>query len=116
MRLFLRDILAEKRRRGDADTELFRRVASYEFAAGLNATAEGAARAMRRWVDSRPAWVSDAQQAGRVAMLAAIEQAFDHDRREEGTSASLGVRHNLTDERPTLQTLPLTPPCSRLRS
>jgi len=92
VRLFLRDILAEKRRRGDADTELFRRVASYEFAAGLNATAEGAARAMRRWVDSRPAWVSDAQQAGRVAMLAAIEQAFDHDRREEGTSASLGVR------------------------
>lgn len=79
--MFLRDILAEKRRRGDADAELFRRVASFEFAAGLNATAEGAASAMRRWVDSRPAWVSDAQHAGRVAVLAAIEEAVDQDRR-----------------------------------
>jgi hypothetical protein len=76
VRLFLRDILAEKRRRGDADAELFRRVVSFEFAAGLNATAEGAARAMRRWVDSRPAWVSDAQHTGRVVVLAAIERAL----------------------------------------
>jgi len=92
VRLFLRDILAEKRRRGDADAELFRRVASYEFAAGLNATAEGAASAMRRWVATRPAWVSDAQHAGRVAVLAAIEEAFEHDRREGGSSASFGLR------------------------
>lgn len=73
MRIFLRDILEEKRRRGDGDAEAFRAVIAYEFAAGLNATAEGAASAMRRWVANRPLWVSDAQHARRLAALAAIE-------------------------------------------
>jgi hypothetical protein len=73
---FLRDILDEKRRRDDADAELFRSVVQYEFASGLDATAEGAASAMRGWVIRRPSWVSDVQQARRVAALAAIEAAL----------------------------------------
>lgn len=75
MRLFLRDVLEEKRRCGDADAETFRAVVSYEFAAGLNATAEGAAAALHRWVRSRPSWVGDVQHARRVAALASIEKA-----------------------------------------
>jgi hypothetical protein len=73
---FLRDILDEKLERNEADADLFRTVVQYEFAAGLNATAEGAAAAMRRWVKARPAWVSDVQQARRLAALAVIETAL----------------------------------------
>jgi len=73
---FLRDILDEKCRRGDADAGEFRAVVQYEFAAGLDATIEGAAAAMRRWVADRPSWISDVQQARRVAALGAIETAY----------------------------------------
>lgn len=76
MPVFLRDILDHKRQRHDADADLFRAVVQYEFAAGLNATAEGAAAAMRRWVAQRPTWISDVQQARRVAALAVIETAL----------------------------------------
>lgn len=76
MPVFLRDILDQKRRRHDADTDLFRAVVQYEFAAGLNATAEGAAASMRRWVAQRPSWISDVQQARRITALAIIETAL----------------------------------------
>lgn len=76
MPFFLRDILDEKRRRNDADADLFRAVVQYEFAAGLDATAEGAVCAMRRWVTERPPWISDVQQARRIAALAAMEASL----------------------------------------
>lgn len=76
MPFFLRDILDEKRLRNDADADMFRAVVQYEFAAGLDATALGAASAMRRWVTERPSWISDIQQTRRIAILAAIETSL----------------------------------------
>lgn len=76
MAFFLRDIFDEKLKRDKADADQFRNVVQYEFASGLNATVEGAASAMRRWVKSRPAWVSEVQHARRLATLMAIEAAI----------------------------------------
>ena len=76
MAFLLRDVVDEKLARNEADARLFRSVVQYEFASGLDATAEGAAAAMRRWVKTRPAWVSDIQQARRLAVLAVIEAAL----------------------------------------
>ncbi|BCH22446.1 hypothetical protein [Mesorhizobium sp. L-8-3] len=86
MTFFLRDILDEKLKRNEADADLFRAVVQYEFASGLNATVEGAAAAMRRWVKARPAWVSDVQQARRLAALAAIEAALSAQAEDAGSS------------------------------
>jgi hypothetical protein len=47
--LYLSDVLELKQVRGDADCREFKMVAR-EFGSGLNATAGGAARAIRQWL------------------------------------------------------------------
>ncbi|HWK65364.1 MAG TPA: hypothetical protein VNS34_10510 [Rhizobiaceae bacterium] len=74
--LFLKDIYGAKQARGDADAEQFRALAIYEFGAGLNATAIGAAHILRSVTKNRRAWVSDVQHARRVAALADIDAAL----------------------------------------
>lgn len=65
----LRDVLAMKRERGDADIADFRQVASV-FAYGLDASIAGAEHSMAQWVARRSRLISDRLQAKRVAFLA----------------------------------------------
>ncbi|MEQ1943523.1 hypothetical protein ABMA32_14000 [Mesorhizobium sp. VNQ89] len=50
----------------------FRDVAG-DFSYGLNATIEGAHRAMKSWVASPPSWISAARQQARQRFLATLD-------------------------------------------
>lgn len=69
---FLRDVLAIKRERGDADCADFRKVCD-DFAYRLNATISGARRNMARWIENRQSWVDDKHHARRIAFLADLD-------------------------------------------
>lgn len=45
-----------------------------DFETGLNATIEGAARAMRRWVQYPPSWITARRQQQRQRFLAALDR------------------------------------------
>lgn len=66
---FLKDALAMKRQRGDADCENFKAVMS-EFASGQYATIEGAIWSVGKWIEKRDKWVSDARHANRIVFIA----------------------------------------------
>jgi len=44
-----------------------------DFACGLNATIEGAHRAMKRWVASPPSWIGERRQQARLRFLATLD-------------------------------------------
>lgn len=68
--VFLRDVIAMKRERGDADIEDFKGVCR-QFGSSQYATINGAAYAMRQWV--RKSHPSKSYQAKREAFLADLE-------------------------------------------
>jgi hypothetical protein len=73
----LSDIVDMKRERGDEEFELeeFEAVAQRDFECGLNATVEGAARNMRRWIKHSypgPEW-----QGERKRFLLDLDAAMD---------------------------------------
>jgi hypothetical protein len=92
---FLSDVIAMKRNRGDEDVAEFREVCR-DFAYGINATIEGAARTMRRLTNGKsrlnPYWRS------RFAFLddldAVVDGSFSHDFRE----TSRGEAHAIAAE------------------
>lgn len=72
----LRDVLVMKRNRGDIDVADFREVCR-DFGSGIDATIEGAARAMRRWTMHRPTWLSVEQHKRRQRFLADLDAVLN---------------------------------------
>jgi len=68
--LTLRDALRMKRERGDPDCDGFKDICRF-YAHGFGATVEGAARSMRKWIQTSHA--SPRYQAMREAFLADLE-------------------------------------------
>jgi hypothetical protein len=70
--LLLHDALDLKRARGDADCELFAKIACDQFGSGLNATVQGGLDALKQW--KRKGIVGGPAIEAFMADLQAIEQ------------------------------------------